>query len=199
MTQLREIRLYGHLGQRFGRLHHLAVANTAEAIRALAANFPGFERALMDHKPGWHVSAGEAHLEQVERVHDPIGAADVIRIIPAIAGAKSGWMSILIGVALIAAVAVIAGPAALFATGTLGGVVGSIGFSLVLGGVAQLLAPKPEMQAGSGAAEDQKPSYVFSGPINTSQQGVGVPICYGEMTIGSVVVSTGISVRELPT
>lgn len=201
MTPLREIRLYGHLGRTFGRVHHLAVASPAEAIRALIANHAGFDAAIAQYRPGWHMRVGADELESTDRLHDPVGSAEVIRIIPAVAGAKSGWATALIGVALIAA-AVMSGGTSLGATTlwgstTVASLAGSIGVSLALAGAAQLLAPKPPHQPGSDARDDQRQSYVFSGPVNTSQQGVGVPIIYGEMIVGSVVVSTGISVREL--
>ena len=39
--------LLGELGKRFGRRHKMAVATAAEAVRALCANFPTFERELL--------------------------------------------------------------------------------------------------------------------------------------------------------
>jgi predicted phage tail protein len=39
--------LLGELGKRFGRRHKMAVASAAEAVRALCANFPTFERELV--------------------------------------------------------------------------------------------------------------------------------------------------------
>lgn len=202
-THLREVRLYGHLGRQFGRIHRLAVESAAEAIRALVATVDGFEAALCRHRPGWHLRVGAATLADAEQLRDPSSAGEVIRIIPAVAGAKSGLGQVLLGVALIAAAVLMPvgafgfGSAVLFGTTTVASLTGSIGVAMALGGVAQMLAPKPKHQAGSDADDAQKQSYVFSGPINTSQQGVGVPIVYGTMTIGSVVVSTGLDVREL--
>lgn len=202
-TPLREVRLYGHLGRRFGRIHRLAVDSAGEAIRALMATLEGFEAAICQHRPGWHLRVGSTTVGELDHLGDPVSGAEVIRLIPAIAGAKSGLGQVLLGVALVAAAVFTAGTAlgamALWGTTTVSGLVGSIGLSLALGGVAQMLAPKPKHQAGSDASDDQKQSYVFSGPVNSSQQGVGVPIVYGTMTIGSVVASTGLDVRELPT
>ena len=45
---LKTIRLYGALGAEFGRLHRLAVGSAAEAVRALCALLPGFERRMLD-------------------------------------------------------------------------------------------------------------------------------------------------------
>lgn len=197
---LREVRLYGHLGRRFGRIHHLAVESAAEAIRALIATLEGFEAAIVQHRPGWHLRVGSATVGELERLRDPVSSAEVIQIIPAIGGAKSALGQILVGVAIVA-LAVVTGGVGLAVIGSGGflGMVASIGISLALGGIAQALAPKPSHQAGSDAKDDQKQSYVFNGPVNTSQQGVGVPIVYGRLIVGSVVVSTGLDVRELPT
>lgn len=46
--RLRKIRLYGKLGKRFGREHLLAVANVAEAVRALGVLFDGFQQYLLE-------------------------------------------------------------------------------------------------------------------------------------------------------
>ena len=41
-------RLYGALGAEFGRLHRLVAGSAAEAVRALRALLPGFERRMLD-------------------------------------------------------------------------------------------------------------------------------------------------------
>jgi predicted phage tail protein len=193
---LREVRLYGELGRRFGRLHRFDVATAGEAVRALMANFPGFEKALADYAPGWHVLAGADDVAAPERLHDP--AAGTIKIIPAVAGAKSGWMGVILGVVLIAAAIFMPatiGAISLWGSTTVAGLVGTIGVGMALGGIAQLLSPQPKYQAGSDA--EKKQSYVFSGPVNTTQQGVPVPLVYGRMTVGSAVVSMGLSTRDI--
>lgn len=48
IERIRTVRLYGWLGRAFGREHRLAVASPAEAVRALCALLPGFEKALAD-------------------------------------------------------------------------------------------------------------------------------------------------------
>ena len=190
---MREIRLYGHLGREFGRVHRMAVDGAAEAIRALCANFDRFEQALLSHPLGFHVIVGDRALADAEQLRDPAGAADVLRIIPATAGSKSKWVGILLGGALIAASFFIPGLPA-FASQLMVG----FGASMVLGGIAQMLAPNPKQQAGADNAPDNKPSYVFNGPLNTSIQGGAVPIGYGRMIVGSAVISAGLSVQEIP-
>jgi predicted phage tail protein len=50
------------------------------------------------------------------------------------------------------------------------------------------------MQVGLGTADqaENKASYNFNGPINTTAQGNPVPLGYGRKIVGSAVVSAGI-------
>ena len=50
--QLREIRLYGHLGKKFGRIHRFAVESAQEAIMAMCMVLDGFERGVMANAGG---------------------------------------------------------------------------------------------------------------------------------------------------
>src|SRR5690606_40914333 len=86
--KLRTIRLYGKLGAKFGRVHRLAVANAAEASRALCVLLPGFESYLLNAPGGYAVFYGKENL-QAEQLAHPSGSDD-IRIAPVPAGAKSG-------------------------------------------------------------------------------------------------------------
>jgi predicted phage tail protein len=72
--------------------------------------------------------------------------------------------------------------------------IGLIGGALILGGIAQLLTPVPKI---GGAEDDPRKSYSFSGVQNVSRQGVPVPIVYGEMIVGSIVISAGISTDKV--
>ena len=40
--------LYGHLRKKFGKFHRFDIRTPAEAIRALVANFPGFQQHLIN-------------------------------------------------------------------------------------------------------------------------------------------------------
>lgn len=44
---MKTVRLYGHLGVRFGRVFRLDVASPAEAVRALLLQLPGFRDAIL--------------------------------------------------------------------------------------------------------------------------------------------------------
>jgi predicted phage tail protein len=186
MSQLCEVRLYGELGRRFGRVHMLAVSSVAEAVRALRANFPAIERFLLDHPHGFHILAGRDDRANADRLTDPVSTAETIKIIPATAGSKGGLLQTILGAVLVV-VGVVTGQLWLV----------QIGAGLVLGGIAQMLTPTPKYETGSD--EEQRQSYIFSGPVNTSAQGTAVPVGYGRMIVGSIVASMGLTVQELPT
>lgn len=96
--------LLGELGRRFGRRHSLAIASAAEAIRALTANFPAFERELVasgERGVGYRVLAGRDALA-LDRLHEPTGTQH-ITIAPVLTGAGGdGLGQILLGAALLA-------------------------------------------------------------------------------------------------
>lgn len=181
---LRQIRVYGKLAKYLGqRVFEAAVDSAAEAIRFLMANFPGLERHMMDQR--YHVLVGDYDLGEDELI-DPAGH-QVIKIVPVITGA-SLW-KIIAGIALITASIFIPGSALVFGT-ALKTIVATVGVSLTLTGVAGLLTPAPKLE--NDAAQDPRDSFNFSGIQNTSRAGVPVPIVYGDMITGSVVVSTSI-------
>lgn len=201
MTErVRTIRLYGKLGTKFGRVHQLAVNSAAEAVRALGVLHAGFNRFLAESKDrgmAFAVFYGNRNIGK-DQLGDPPSNKD-IRIAPVVQGSKTaGLVQTLIGVALIAAAVFVPGaaPAAgsLFAGGAWG-VAGAVGISLALGGVAQMIAGTQKGLSSSEAA-DNKPSYNFSGIKNTTTQGNPVPLCYGEMTVGSAVASFGIVAED---
>lgn len=181
----REVRLYGVLAKKFGRVHRLAVATAAEAVRALSANIPGFAKHLREHsEPGYHVWVGRENIGE-DDLTMPAGGGEVIRIAPALAGAKKGLLQTIVGVVLMV-VGTYFGQAWLV----------QIGAALALGGVSQLLTPTPKNQAGTQS--DNKPSYIFNGAANTTAQGNPVPVLYGEMVVGSAVISAGMVAKEIP-
>ncbi|MCC7413310.1 MAG: tail assembly protein [Gammaproteobacteria bacterium] len=197
MTALRTVRLYGHLGARFGREHRFHVRTAGEAVRACIANFPGFAQAVLAGAPGYRIWHGTEQLG--ERDLERPGAG-VIRIVPVIAGAKDGKGigQLILGAALIALPFAAPGLAAVsFAGTTVGAVATSIGISLALGGISSLLfaPPKP---GGPAERPESRASAIFDGPVNTTAQGHPVPVGYGRLRVGSQVISAGLTVEVLP-
>jgi predicted phage tail protein len=190
---LRKIKLYGRLAKFIGkRVLEADVSSAAEAVRFLLANWPELERHMADQH--YRVSLGGYDLGEDE-LHDPAGKQP-IKIVPVVTGAGAVGR-IIAGAALIALSFVII-PLGIAAAGAgIATMVGGIGASLVLGGVAQLLTPTPTLSLGTDSPNDPRKSYSFSGIQNTSRQGTPVPIVYGEMLVGSVVISAGIDVDQV--
>lgn len=192
-SDLKTIKLTGKLGRRFGRTHQLAVESPAEAVRALCTLFKGFRSAVEEQGSEYRVLVNDNPINDAEKELHMQGGK-VYTIAPVTRGNKSGFGQILAGIALIALsfvpglnVAIWAG-----ATATYASVAFAMGVSMVLGGVVQLLTPIPKM---GGPREDDKntPNTQFNGPVNTQAQGHPVPICYGELIVGSAVISAGLS------
>jgi predicted phage tail protein len=182
--------LYGHLGKQFGRRHLLNIHTPAEAIRALSANHQGFMKAIADGQ--WRVLVG-GKAQALEQLHDPLNAN--ISIVPVVAG-SGGFGKILLGAALIGASFFL--PTAPLLSGfsfSLSSIASSIGWSMALGGVSQILfaPPKPK----TTERPENKPSYAFDGAVNTTGQGNCVPVCYGRGRVGSQVISAGLAVEQI--
>lgn len=184
---MREIRVYGKLAKFLKRrIFRAEIASAAEAIRFLVANYPEIERHMADQH--YRVSLADRDLA-LEEIDEPCGR-QVIKIIPVIEGAGAVGR-ILAGVALIAA-SFIPGVGALGVSLLFG-----VGASLALGGVAQLLTPVPVIPQGSDSPNDPRKNYSFSSIQNTSRQGTPVPIIYGEIIVGSIVISAGVDVEQV--
>lgn len=190
---IRTVRLYGKLGARFGRQHKLAVSSVAEATRALCALLPGFEQFMLEakekHNLVFTVFVGQRNLGEDELKH-PVDAD--IRIAPLICGSKAGG----IFTAIIGAVMVVVGAAALFFGQPWGLQLIYAGGAMLIGGIAQMLAPQPKDPKAEDDA-DKKASYAFNGPVNTQAQGNPVPVFFGgPMKIGSAVISASIEAKD---
>jgi predicted phage tail protein len=183
---LRKIKLYGSLAKFIGRrVLEADVATAAEAVRMLAANFPGLEQHMAEQH--YRVTVGTYDLD-LDEIHDPVGQQD-IKIMPVVVGAGAIGR-IILGVLLVAAAIFIPG----LGLGLAGSVVTSIGLfggSLILGGVAQLITPVPKVPQGSGSDNDPRKTFNFSGIQQTSRAGIPVPCVYGLTLVGSVVISAG--------
>lgn len=188
---LREVRLYGHLARRFGRVHRFDVGSPAEAVRALTANFPGFEQHVLAHnEPGYRVLVGQRGLAR-EQLALPAAGGEPIRIVPVVAGAKRGG----IGQIILGTVLIIAGSVATsLGFPKVGKYLTQAGIASILGGVVQLLTPLPP---GPKERPENQPSYFFDGAVNTTAQGQPVPVLFGRLVVGSAVISTGILAEDI--
>ena len=184
-TPIRKVKLYGKL-RRFGNEFYLSVATPAEAIRALCVQIPGFEKFLGESKKNnleYAVFNGKQNVGECELEFQ--GAGD-IRIAPIISGSKrNGLFQTILGAVLIAASFFVGGPAWL-APALL-----SSGIGLAAGGAIQMLSPQPK-GLDSREPTENKPSYAFSGPVNTTAYANPIPILAGERQIGGAIISAGL-------
>ena len=194
---LRKIKLYGELAKFLGqKTFEAEVNNAAQAIRFLVVNFPQLEKHMADKH--YKVSVADWELTK-EQLHYPNGQED-IRIIPIVGGAGgNGLGRFILGAAMIGA-AFIPGLQGI-SIGTFGGtpitvsqIVGTIGASLAFQGIAQMLTPVPDIPERE---QDPRLSFNFSGIQNTSRAGVAVPVIYGQVLTGSVVISAGIETAQV--
>ena len=206
---MKVVKVYGALRKKLGQCRfELDVATPAQAIKALCVNFSGLDKWLIDSEKdgvGYRVmvSKEKATEENVAPLLLPFSDKEVFSITPVIAGA-GGVFRILAGAALIG-LAIASGGATLglagFAsTGVAGGALaaaaGNIGIGLTFVGIAQTISPQPSLNSTIDEAV-QLESFSFSNVVNTSRQGLPVPIAYGRVFVGSAVISSGLDVDEV--
>ena len=226
------VRLYGHLGKLFGRLHTLSIKTPVEAVRAMQANFPGFRKALQDNRiAGYKIIIDTKDRSTNEALLRP--ANNEIKIVPIVKGAgnNNGLTQIVLAIVIVVVASYMpellgagggagggaAGAEAGAATGataagssaatsnallsaktiaSLQSAMYSMAASLAMGGISAMLykAPQNNLQTAS-EVEQMKGSY-FNGPINMSTQGSPVPLAYGKVITGSVIVHAGVTTTE---
>ena len=202
---LRKLKLYGELAKFVGHKEfEIQVDSLAKAVSFLVNNFPQVEKYM--NPKYYQVKVGNYAVNE-EEIHYPIGQED-IHIVPVISGAGSGTGKFLLGAALIAGaffVPVAAGKiglAAGFKAGTLAnvGILSKsmlyLGASLAIQGVTEMLFPLPKPKEFK-SEQDPQLSFSFSGTQNTSRAGTPVPIVYGEIVTGSVVISGAIDTQQV--
>lgn len=188
------ILLSGSLAQEFGREHFksLQSGSVQEAFSAMKHTVQGFEEFIRKCAARGLRFAIFRNRENVGEREFSLSGTTEIRIVPVIAGSKNGGLlQTIVGIVLIV-VSPFTGPAA--------PAVLSLGIGMALGGVMQMLSPVPKSpsQQEQGATEN-KPSYLFNGSFNSTQQGLPVPVVYGTMLVGSSVVAIGTWAEALPT
>ena len=202
---LRKLKLYGELAEFVGHKEfEIKVDSLGKAVSFLVNNFPQVEKYM--NPQYYQVKVGNYAVDKDE-IHHPIGQED-IHIVPVISGAGRGFGKVLLGAALIAGaffVPVAAGNIGL-AAGIKAGSLAKVGFlsktmllvgaNLALTGVSEMLFPMPKPKEFK-SEQDPQLSFSFSGTQNTSRAGTPVPIVYGEIVTGSVVISGAIDTQQV--
>jgi predicted phage tail protein len=195
---LTTVTLYGPLAKEFGRDWELAVDSPAEAVQLIEANKPGFMswirgnlekydryKVIVDYHDGRkeHLDEDSFKLQRTMKR---------IRFVPIVTGAGGGIGKVILGALLLVAAAFtfFTGIGAAATPYLLGA-----GMALTLGGITELLSPKPKKL--DEAVRQDGTSYFFDGPVNTSTQGVPVPLIYGTVLAGSQAISAKVTVDQL--
>lgn len=219
---MKDIYLHGNLGLEFGNHFKLDVHSVGESIRALEANFPGkFYKFIKDGTYRIQRSLKDPGLCEEDELKMNLSSKE-IHIVPVIQGAKGGGgkgiFTVFLGVALIGAAiafapaaaagggffganmgASVIGGAGLF-SGITWGQVALWGVGLALSGVSSLLSSQVNStSAAARESPEERPSFLFNGATNNTEQGGPVPLVYGKMRVGSTVISGGITTEKLPT
>ncbi len=203
---LNKVKVYGRLARFLGeRTFEAEVKTPIDVFKFLLANFPHLERHMMEQN--YLVKVGKADITE-DNLLDPLGQQEII--VPVAVGAKGvfkGIGKVIVGVAIVGAVAAF-GPAAVSFQGlgftaaagsglgaSLAAAAGNFGIYLALSGAAEMLTPVPKPP---GVSDDpQAQNFSFSGVQNTSRAGTALPIIYGEIFAGSLVVSAGIDTVQI--
>ena len=207
---LRKIKLYGELAEFVGHKEFEVKADTlASAVSFLVNNFEGIDKFM--NPKYYQVKVGNYAIDESE-IHHPIGKED-IHFTPVITGAGRGFGRILLGAALIGlafipfagsgtGLGMLFGKGPVFGIHKLGQVgmlskaLAGVGGALVLSGVSEMLFPLPKLE-DFGSEEDPRLSFSFNGIQQTNRAGTPVPIVYGEIFTGSVVISASVDTEQV--
>jgi predicted phage tail protein len=193
MEAVKKIYLHGTLGAQFGECIELAVNTPLEAIRALCLMVKDFQKEF--ERYDYHVVKGELqrgwYLD--ENTVQMNLASDELHFIPVIAGSggKKGLGQLITGIVLVGLAFTGVGAGLAGFLGTTVGKLKLIGAVLALGGLAKMNAKTPQFSMSSMEPADRRPSFVFQGATNTTEQGNVIPLVYGRIRCGSQVVAQG--------
>lgn len=186
---LTRVILDGPMGRRFGKEWDLAVSTPTEALQLIEANSPGFGawiRTKSSQYASYRVTVTDMFGKKMTLNDSTFGLnrsrPAIIRFTPITKGA-SAVARMVVGVALMIS-AIWLGPSAFFA-----------GASMFVGGLIEVLSPLPK--TNDGGTEDDGTSYYFNGAVNTTTQGVPVPLIYGRCLTGSQAVNALITIEQL--
>ena len=202
---LRKLKLYGELAEFVGHKElEIQVDSLGKAVSFLVNNFPQVEKYM--NPKYYQVKVGNYAVNE-EEIHHPIGQED-IHIVPVISGAGGGLGKTLLGAALIGGAFLftpltagsffspIVAPGSFAAASGITKAAVALGGALVLSGVSDMLFPLPKLKEFK-SEQDPQLSFSFSGTQNTSRAGTPVPLVYGEIVTGSVVISGAVDTQQV--
>ena len=197
-----KLTIYGRLRKFIGESSFEIKARTPkEAFSFLINNFKGVADHIKEQE--YCIMAGD--LKITEELLNMETESD-IKIIPVVHGEIFG---IVLGIgAIFGGSAIAASTAGILGATILGTTVGaiagaaltSIGINMVIGGITDMITPDPKPMDSSSTSRQEDPndpSFSFTGLLNNSKQGVPINIVYGEVLIGSTVVSSSVDTFQV--
>lgn len=192
--KLKKIKVYGKLRKFLKQSYFEAAVNSPkQAMDFLTANFEGLQKHMSDQL--YKIKMGGREIE--EEFLTMSGQGD-IQIIPVATGA----LPVVIGALAIGASTLV--PATVLGSALLSTVITTtltaVGTSMIIGGITQIISPPPnvpEVSEVSPTDPSIRGSYSFSGIQNVSSSGVPVPILYGLVHSGSIVISSGTDTAQV--
>jgi predicted phage tail protein len=173
------------MGKKYGKTVKLAGENMFQLMSGLVSRLgPQFKEDVRLNN--WHLIRGKMKDKR------DIGEAELkdaiedkeIHLVPAVAG-KSSALRVVLGVVIFAVGVYFNQPWIM-----------SIGATMALGGVAEMLTKPPTAQAQQ--KQDDKGSFIYNGAVNVSSQGGPVPLLYGRVQrASSVLISTDFSSDDI--
>jgi predicted phage tail protein len=183
------ILLSGSLAKKFGRAHRRQIdsGQVWEVFKALKATLAGFDQEIKRlDRLGMRFAIFRNRKNEAPQSFD-LGGTREVRIVPVVSGSKrAGILQTIIGAVIFVA--------SFFVPG-MQGWGQSLGASLVLGGVIQMLSPQSSGLKQSAAPENL-PSYAFGSAKNTTASGNPVPICIGRRRWGGAIISASIYAED---
>lgn len=188
------LHLYGQMKKDYGDYMDFDARTPREAVTALAYQCPKYKKYLQDNS--WHIILGDKENEISEQELDlHLGKYQEVHLIPAIEG-EGKYGSVIAGAVLFAVGAVLT--VASGGTGSpLGGKLMWMGGAMMLGGLIAATTKIPGIKETKKEEIDKRASFLFSGAVNSSTQGLPIPRGYGRVLIGSSVVSASVYAEQL--
>ena len=190
------VRFYGSLKQ-FGSEFKLDCKTPSEVIQALTSQIPKLRQFIQQGL--FTVRVGRDYFDNryLEKgLSQKLKDDSTVHFTPTLKGSKRGGLfGVITGVALIAS-AFALGPLGFSVIGANAAwMVGGLGASMLLGGVAQMLTKIPSMSTGKDAEKKQSTS--FSNLSNMAAQGRPMPLAYGLIRVGSLIISQGVETMDI--
>ena len=183
---LRKIKVYGRLAELVGwHVNYADVKNMKDVYKYLVCNYPEIEPHLLQNM--YRITINNDVVKTKEDLN--VISEGEIRMIPIVSGNFLFIAAAFIGAGT--------GVSALATAGSLLAIIGtqliSYGVSMAIEGVTNMLSSQQQPQVGNSALSetDARVNYSFSGIQNVSRSGVCMPLIYGEVFCGSIVVSSG--------